>query len=125
MQEISRIAKPDAQLQIRVPYGLSNTAWEDPTHVRPYFPNSFNYFQQPAYKTNDYGYRGDWKVEETVLRIPQRKLDGMTRSEMIEAVDTQWNFVKEMVVILRNVKPIRSRLHGTMTKAPVRIIPIP
>jgi len=44
MQELWRIAKPDAHMTIRIPHGSSDDAWEDPTHERAYFANSFGYF---------------------------------------------------------------------------------
>ncbi len=37
MQELHRIAKPDARATFRVPYGSSDDADTDPTHVRRYF----------------------------------------------------------------------------------------
>lgn len=59
MEELHRIAKANAKAVFRVPYGSSDDAFEDPTHVRPYFLNSFQYFSQPLYWRADYGYRGD------------------------------------------------------------------
>jgi hypothetical protein len=41
MQELWRVAKPDAILGIRCPHGASDDADEDPTHVRRMFPRSF------------------------------------------------------------------------------------
>src|SRR5262245_44004550 len=49
MQELHRIARPGAKAFIRVPYGSSDDAWEDQTHVRAYFLQSFGYFSQPYY----------------------------------------------------------------------------
>src|SRR6478735_424319 len=49
MQELHRIAKNDAKAVFRLPYGSSDDAYEDPTHVRQYFLNSFGYFSQPYY----------------------------------------------------------------------------
>jgi ubiquinone/menaquinone biosynthesis C-methylase UbiE len=37
MQELYRVAKPNARFVIRLPHGASNDAFEDPTHQRPYF----------------------------------------------------------------------------------------
>jgi predicted SAM-dependent methyltransferase len=34
MQELYRIAVPEAIMTVRVPYGSSDDAFEDPTHVR-------------------------------------------------------------------------------------------
>src|SRR5688572_28200923 len=41
MQELYRLAKPHARAVIRVPHGASDDAWEDQTHVRAYFAQSF------------------------------------------------------------------------------------
>jgi predicted SAM-dependent methyltransferase len=61
MQELHRIAKPGAMATFRVPYGSSDDAMEDPTHVRLCFLNTFGFFSQPFYWRADYGYRGDWQ----------------------------------------------------------------
>ena len=45
MQELWRIAMPEAKMVIRVPYGASDDAYEDPTHVRQYFLGSFGFFR--------------------------------------------------------------------------------
>ena len=45
MQELHRVAKPDALATFRVPYGSSDDADEDPTHVRRYFVGSWGYFR--------------------------------------------------------------------------------
>lgn len=63
-------------------------------------------------------------MEETYLRIHSRKLEGVTQAQVAEAVDTKWNFVREIEVMLKNVKPIRSRTESVMTNGPIRIVPI-
>ena len=66
MEELYRIAKPDSKAVFRLPYGSSDDAFEDPTHVRQFFLNSFGYF--PAlYWRADYGYRGDWATQSITL----------------------------------------------------------
>lgn len=99
MQELHRLAKPGALATIRTPYGSSDDAWEDPTHVRPYFPHSFGYFSQPFYWRADYGYRGDWRVVRVQLLV-----DSPCEMAMIRMAR---NCVKEMVATLEAVKPIR------------------
>ena len=37
MQELYRIAQPESKYDHRVPYGSSDDAYEDPTHIRQYF----------------------------------------------------------------------------------------
>lgn len=101
MQELHRIAKPGARMVIRVPHGASDDAWEDPTHVRPYFPGSFGYFSQPYYWRADYGYRGDWLTEEVILY----RVHGATGASSKDR-----NAIQEMVATLTAVKPIREPL---------------
>jgi SAM-dependent methyltransferase len=106
MQELHRIAKPGAKAIIRTPYGSSDDAWEDPTHVRPYFHGSFGYFSQPYYWRADYGYRGDWQPQTVTLRVPARYA-GNDRAAFLERLRTDRNLVLEMVAELVAVKPAR------------------
>lgn len=107
MQELHRIAAPGATMTVRTPYGSSDDAWQDPTHVRPYFLGSFGYFSQPFYRRADYGYRGDWQAETIHLLVAAR-FRGCAAAEIMAAVHTQRNVVDEMVATLRAVKPIRA-----------------
>jgi len=107
MQELHRIAKNDAKAIFRLPYGSSDDAYEDPTHVRPYFLNSFGYFSQPYYWRADYGYRGDWKTEKISLLVNQEVYENKSFHEIYEDVMKKRNVISEMVVELRAIKPIR------------------
>jgi SAM-dependent methyltransferase len=106
-EELHRIASPGASMTARVPYGSSDDAWEDPTHVRPYYLDSFGYFGQPYYWRADYGYRGDWQVEEIALTMRDRSLASASLEAIAAAVRTGRNVVSEMTATLRAVKPIR------------------
>lgn len=106
MQELYRIAKPGAIAVVKTPYGSSDDAWEDPTHVRPYFTGSFSYFSQPCYWRADYGYRGDWQVQKITLRVPARHASG-EREAFLQRLLTQRNLVLEMIAELVAVKPAR------------------
>lgn len=110
MQELHRIAIPDALAVIRIPYGSSDDAFEDPTHVRQYFHASFGYFSQPFYWRADYGFRGDWQTERVSLLLPKIDNDGLSVDEIMQKVRTLRNQVKEMVVELRAIKPVRAPL---------------
>lgn len=44
MDEAWRVLKPDGVLVVRTCPPFTNNAWRDPTHVRPYLPDSFTYF---------------------------------------------------------------------------------
>lgn len=107
MQELHRIARAGAKAIFRVPYGSSDDAYEDPTHVRPYFLNSFGYFSKPFYWRADYGYRGDWTTEAITLVADRKQHAGKTVQEIVAEVHSARNVVKEMIVELSAVKPIR------------------
>lgn len=110
MQELHRIARPGALAVIRTPYGSSDDAWEDPTHVRPYFLDSFGYFGQPFYWRADYGYRGDWQPVRIVLLVPKSRAQARSAEEVMTMVHRERNVVAEMYAELRAVKPIRAPL---------------
>lgn len=99
MEEVHRILKPNGMVHIACPHGSSDDAFEDPTHVRQYFPGSFLYFAQPTYWRADYGYRGDFDIERVELWVPK----GVT---MIHTIVSR-NQVFEMKAWLKPVKPIR------------------
>jgi SAM-dependent methyltransferase len=107
MQELHRIAKPGAEAIFLVPYGSSDDALEDPTHVRQFFINSFVYFAQPYYWRADYGYRGDWQPEYITLRVKRATYEGKTKEEVFQDVRHLRNVVEEMMVSLKAIKPIR------------------
>jgi len=107
MQELHRITRAGGLFTIRVPYGSSDDAWEDPTHVRPYFLDSFGYFGQPYYWRADYGYRGDWQVEKLELILNDPSLREAPLEAIAQAVRTRRNLVTELVATLRAVKPAR------------------
>ncbi len=110
MQELWRIAKPEAKMVIRVPHGGSDDAWEDPTHVRAYFTNSFGYYSQPFYWRADYGYRGDWRHENLTFFVYQQGNSGLTSAEILHKINCQRNVVQEMAAELVCIKPARSPL---------------
>lgn len=107
MQELHRVAKPGAKAVFELPYGSSDDAYEDPTHVRAYFLNSFGYFAQPAYWRADYGYRGDWQPETVGLKISKQRYCGKTAGEVMNDVKFLRNVVLEMTVTLTAIKPLR------------------
>lgn len=121
MQELHRVAEPGALFTIRAPYGSSDDADEDPTHRQRFFLNSFMYFSQPAYWRADYGYRGDWAVEETTLLVRKNENEGLTADAIVRKVRQLRNVVVEMVVKLRAVKPIRPADRSLLTETVVNL----
>jgi protein O-GlcNAc transferase len=110
MQELWRIAKPDAQLVMKVPHGASDDAWEDPTHVRSYYTDSFGYFSQPFYWRADYGYRGDWRCDSITFVVSAQANQGLEGSEILQKINTQRNVVHEMIAQFTCIKPTRLAL---------------
>lgn len=107
MYELWYVAKEGATMTVRVPYGSSDDAWEDPTHVRAFFLQSFGYFSQPYYWRADYGYRGDWQPESITLHP---RVTGQDPKSFFADLVTKRNVVREMVATLRAVKPEREPL---------------
>jgi SAM-dependent methyltransferase len=122
MEELHRIAKPNAQAVFRVPYGSSDDAFEDPTHVRQYFLKSFGFFSQPFYWRADYGYRGDWLTEKITLLVDAYTHQGKNAEQIIFEVNTFRNIVKEMIVELRAIKPIREPKRELIVEPPIEIV---
>jgi SAM-dependent methyltransferase len=113
MSELHRIAKPNCKMVLRLPYGSSNDAVEDPTHVRTYFEDSFVYFSQPAYSRTDYCYNGDWDIDRIRLILP-KALQRVPNKKLRQMIRTDRNVVIEMIVNLRAVKPVRERSHQVL-----------
>jgi len=109
MEELYRLAIPDAAMIIKVPYGSSDEAWEDQTHVRAYFPGSFRYFSQPLYWRADYGYWADWQPKFVQLMLDKERFDGIEIDEAYKIVRLESNAVKEMLCDMIAVKPARAR----------------
>ena len=116
MQELYRVAKPDAVCHFELPYGSSDDAWEDPTHRRPYFIGSWAYFGQPFYYRADYGFRADWSTERVELAMPD---PSPNQEELYEQVMLLRNCVARQAVSLRAVKPAREPLQELITPPPV------
>jgi hypothetical protein len=110
MQELWRVAKPDAVMTIRCPYGSSDDADEDPTHVRRMFLQSFGYFSQPFYWRADYNYRGDWQPINVILSVDRTRHVHETDQLVLSRIMHERNLVGEMICNLKAVKPIREPL---------------
>lgn len=106
LQELWRVAKPDATAVFRCPYGSSDDADEDPTHVRRMFMGSWGFFSQPFYWRADYGYRGDWHPTRVQLLL-YPGVSHLSDQEARAMIHFQRNVVGEMIATLTAVKPAR------------------
>lgn len=124
MEELHRVTEPGGRAFFRCPYGATDDADEDPTHVRRMFAGSWRYFAQPSYFRADYGYRGDWQpVEVTLLVFPE--FASLADGELVEAIRFRRNMVAEMAAVLRCVKPAREPAARLQEKYPVRVLRLP
>jgi hypothetical protein len=108
LEAMHKASEPGALAIFRTPYGTSDDAWEDPTHVRPYFLGSWGYFGQPFYWKADYGYRGDWTVDQVFLRLTPG-LDPEDSEMVLNRIRHGRNMVTEMIAVLTAQHPIRPR----------------
>lgn len=129
MADLHRVAKPGATLVARTPYGSSDDAWEDPTHVRAYFIQSWGYFSQPYHWRSDYGYRGDWQPKELQLIVETSRvkdcIDGMGGPDDMAALQkiyAERNIVREMVATLVAVKPVRPAKRELQVLPQIKIV---
>lgn len=121
MEELWRLASPGAVAVIRVPHGASDDAWEDPTHVRPYFGDSFLYFSQPAYWRADYGYRADWRPDKLEYRVRRHRCDGLGEKEILNKIQFDRNVVKELICEMSAIKPMRAAKAELLSRPVVEV----
>lgn len=123
MEELWRVAKPGCLFTLRLPYGGSDSAFEDPQHCRQYFLQSFEYFSQPCYWRADYGYRGDWQTKARNLLINKNEFpDSLDLKELMFMVNTMRNVVMEFYVELEAIKPIREPKRELAIGSPINFV---
>ena len=106
MEELWRVALPECICTIKVPHGAHDMAFADPEHVRQYFPASFQFFSQPAYKRADYGYRGDWECQ-TITITYEASLSDAPHERVYQLGMSMRNIFQEMEATLTAMKPRR------------------
>jgi SAM-dependent methyltransferase len=120
MAELWRVTRRNGTAVFRCPYGSTDDADEDPSHVRRMFPGSWVAFSQPYYHRADYGYRGDWQLTDLTLTVfPE--LAEATDPELYSMIRFQRNVVREMTARLRCVKPAREPLRELQEKFTLNI----
>lgn len=103
MEELYRIAKPNALMIHQVPHYHHDVAVEDPTHVRFFSIGSFQYFSQAAYQVTDYNYKANWENTEVLIRIDGSRVRS-TGVPVHVAINHLNNIVEELVFFSRAVK---------------------
>jgi SAM-dependent methyltransferase len=71
MEEIYRVSRHDAEIEIIAPYWHSNLAVQDPTHRHFFTEDTFYYFTRDQKtrkpRNSDYGFHCDFRVKEVRL----------------------------------------------------------
>jgi SAM-dependent methyltransferase len=110
MDEVHRVLKPSAPFYIAVPFGSSDAADEDPTHVRKFFPGSWAYFSQPTFWRTPPYLKADFKPAACILYVDELRYPAgdAQQLEVIQDIVTKRNTVHEMRAVLEAVKPART-----------------
>lgn len=106
MTELWRVAKPGCSCVVITPYGSSDNADEDPTHVRRIFKDTYHYFSQAWYGKNSYEYGGDWEYIRRIFVI-NSEYRNLNEVDLGRAVAVYRNVVSEFHAELRAIKPRR------------------
>lgn len=107
MAELWRVAKDGCEFMVATPYGSSDDAWEDATHVRPYFHGSWSAFAQPYFWRADVGYRGDWQPVDVNVQLPRAVYADIDPREAYDDLIHKRNVAVQMTATLKAIKPAR------------------
>ena len=127
--ELYRVAMPACRLWVSCPYGYSEDAWADPTHVRPIIHRFFTYLSQPKYYSFDYGYTGDWQAVASYFILWDdgiaAELSQTFKSKSNESISSYFKknpeLVREIGCDLMAIKPSRDR-HKPLMAIPQLLI---
>ncbi|HEY0832794.1 MAG TPA: hypothetical protein VGE72_02695 [Azospirillum sp.] len=119
MKELYRVAAPGAPIRITVPHPRSDLYIADPTHVRPIIPPMFSLLSKSANRqaiaeglaNSPLGlyYDVDFRTLSIDFRLSPRWGEKMRSGEagqdaIMAAVESQWNVVDEIEIVLEAVK---------------------
>ena len=117
IKEFYRILAPGGTIEIKVPHPRSDGYWNDPTHVRPITPEAIGLFSKkncrmfaekgwPNTPLADY-LDIDFEIISTKMTLTSswtnRHLAGevLPPAEMGRALESQWNVIDEITMIVR------------------------
>lgn len=122
VQELWKSLTPNGLFVVEVPYGAHDMAWENPTHVRAFFPASFGFMSQPFYWREDYGYRGDFKTESIEINVPVGLWEDDIKLVHAQTMQLR-NYATVMRGYLRAVKPARAKDRELQESPPIIYVP--
>lgn len=118
IKEIHRVLVPRGTIEIKVPHVRSDGYWGDPTHVRPVTPVIMGLFSKKNCRM--FAERGwpntpladyldiDLEVESVTLTllppwVNRHNAGQLPQAELEHAMNTYWNVVDEIAMIVRKV----------------------
>lgn len=104
MAELYRVAKRGALLEVTVPAGSSDDAWMNPDYMRPWFINTFLYFQR-AMQPEDNPQEYDWLVRAVYIRINEGLFAQIPDKDQLQVAMTQRNVAQELCAVMEAIKP--------------------
>ncbi len=112
IEAIWHVMKPGGEVIVITPYGDHSSAWADPDHRRPFYPESFLYWDRRIYwRSAPYGL-WDFSIEKVELRPDVKRYNSNPLDEGVLTEDLLRSVAKEMEVTLRAVKPEREPQPG-------------
>lgn len=88
---------------ITTPYGASDRAWQDPTHVRPIFRQTYWYFSKEArdkMNVGHYGSEADFDIVE-MWPVFAERFEGLGAAQKEYHLNFTWNSVSDLTALLR------------------------
>jgi methyltransferase family protein len=113
VDECWRILRASGVLHLRVPHYLHENAWIDPTHRRPFHPESFDYFDPDTFWGSKYGFytTRKWTIAENRIEDGNIIIVMRTRKNGIEPI-TNWAPYTELEQLLSEMIPPGSRVRN-------------
>lgn len=118
MAEFWRVCRPGGALFLRLPHGSADRA-----HAgvgRLWFERSFHSFAQMAPRSEN-GIQADWQLDHVWLQV-HADLAHVPQEEASARIQHQRNWVSDMLVRLRPMKPARTSLVGRAPEPKVSMI---
>lgn len=119
MAELYRVARKGALLEITVPHGGADSAWEDPRFMRPWFPNSFLQFARPVC-ADEVPY--DWQPKAVYIRVPDGLLAQMPEDARFISTMLKRNVAAEICAVLECIKPARKHDDPSKIRLPKLLV---
>ena len=120
IQELYRMAKPDAKIMIAVPDPAHDNFWGDPTHVRAITPQLLAVLSRDHLAPNIRGGYADspiaftWNVDFKTIDVNARVSDKFKKFADEQNIDLSYdnlrfyrNSISDYAIILKVIKPLR------------------